>query len=162
MAKMAPVKAWALASWFQVLCTLFAIGVIFSAVHRVEAQATPYWFQVGNGDTTCQAQTASTSPFRFDWLCKNSRGQLAGAYTPNPANTASDVMTFGLQGPGAQQGPEGVGVLCLIAVNMTGTPILVGSFGSVGASSVAWQCNGQSVGSLPVPTAAPALKGAKK
>lgn len=156
-------RSW---SGWLMFAVAFAIGWYFMPPvgwlpATAHAQASPYWFQVSNGDTTCQAQTASTSPFRFDWLCKNSRGVLAGAYTPNAANTASDVMTFGLQGPGAQQGPEGVGVLCMIAVNMTDTPILVGSFGSVGASSVAWQCNGQSVGSIPVPPT-PALKGTKK
>jgi hypothetical protein len=138
---------------FKVVLLYLAIivALLFLAVALSKGQSAPYWFQVSNGDTTCQAQTAATSPFRFDWLCKNGRGTLAGAYTANATTSPSDVIIIGLNGPENAAGTAGgAGVSCMIAVNMTANAYTVGSFGSLAAGSVAWQCNGQAVGSLSI------------
>jgi hypothetical protein len=138
-----------------VLLYLVILGALILIATLLKSQTVPYWFQVSNGDTTCQAQTAATSPFRFDWLCKNGGGTLAGAYTANATTPPSDVLTIGLNGPENAAGTAGgAGVLCLIAVNMTANAYTVGSFGSLAAGSVAWQCNGQAVGSLSITPAA--------
>jgi hypothetical protein len=143
---------------------LVIIGALILIATLLKAQTVPYWFQVSNGDTTCQAQTAATSPFRFDWLCKNSRGTLAGAYTANATTAPSDVIIIGLNGPENAAGTAGgAGVSCMIAVNMTANAYTVGSFGSLAAGSVAWQCNGQAVGSLSItPPASLIIKKGKR
>jgi hypothetical protein len=116
------------------------LAVLFIAACSLHAQN---WFQFNNGDTTCRASTVQSSPFRFTFLCENARGATGGSYTAVGSTTA-DVIQFGLSGTT----PENT-ASCLIAVNTTAVAVVIGSFGSVAANSVAWQCAQGVSGSTP-------------
>lgn len=101
------------------------------------------WVVSTVGDTHCSATPISSSPLKFNFYCSNPRGVASGSYTASLNNLTTDTLTVGLS---SQTGLGGVS--CMFAVNATANPVTMGSFGSVGAGSVSWQCadTGQQVG----------------
>lgn len=125
------------------LWALVVLAGVLIVMLPASGQTTPYWFSVTNGDTTCRAFTVQPSPFRFSYLCENPRGAVGGSYTA-VGNTTMDSITVGLSPTSSGGG------LCQFVVNTTAVNASIGSFGTVLANSVAWQCNTQAVGSTPI------------
>jgi hypothetical protein len=135
---------------------LFAFAVAAIALH---AQTPANWFNITNGDTICHAHLVNTTGYAFYFVCSNPRGGFEGTYTPASANTATDVITFGIS---AGQGDTGNNV-CMIAINVTANPVTIGSFGTIPGQSVGFQCAGSAGGSGQASIAPIAsLKGVKK
>ena len=107
------------------------------AIPHAHAQQT-FLYSAGSGDTTCKFHTNAPTPTTVDFTCTNPRGTFGGYYTPLPANTATDVIITGLEGPINNTGS----LTCMMAINMTATPVAIGSFGSVPPASVIFQCAG--------------------
>jgi hypothetical protein len=123
------------------------------------AQAPANWFSITNGDTTCHAHLVSTTGYPFYFVCSNPRGAFEGTYTPVSANTATDVITFGLSAGVGDTGNN----ICMVAINVTTNPVTIGSFGSIPAQSVGFQCAGSAAGVGQISIAPIAsLKGVKK
>lgn len=122
-------------------------------------QAPANWFNVTNGDTNCHARLLTAGSESVFYSCSNPRGTLSGTYVPAGSLTATDVITVGLS---AGQGNTGNNV-CMIAINVTANPITIGSFGSIPASSVGFQCAGSAgeTGTVSIAPLASLKKGKK-
>ena len=95
-------------------------------------------FSATSGDTSCKFHTNAPTPTTIDFVCSNPRGSFGGYYAP--ANTATDVITTGLAAGVGNTGNE----VCMFAVNLTASAVTIGSFGSVPAGAVVFQCAGGS------------------
>jgi hypothetical protein len=113
------------------------ILILLGLVGLAPAQQT-FLYSAGSGDTTCKFHTNTPTPTTVDFTCTNPRGTFGGYYTPTTTNTATDVMTIGMAGGVGNTGNE----VCMMAVNMTGAAVTIGSFNSVPAGSVVFQCAG--------------------
>ena len=110
----------------------------------LQAQTTP-WFSVTNGFTRCAASTVSGGLPKITFYCINANENIGGSYTAS-GTAATGTFTFGLNNP-----DHGTGLTCMVAVNATAAPIVVGSFGTVPAKGAAYQCSGSQSGSFSFP-----------
>lgn len=124
------------------------------------AQTPANWFNITNGDTNCHAHLLSPTGYAFYFVCSNPRGGFEGTYTPATANTATDVITFGISAGAGNTGNN----VCLLAINVTANPVTIGSFGTLPAQFVAFQCDGSAggIGTAPLTPPPPSPQTKKK
>lgn len=103
---------------------------------------TTAWFSATDGFTRCAASTVAGSLPKITFYCINANENIGGSYTAT-LGLANGSFTFGLNNP------PGAGITCMVAVNATANPIMVGSFGTVQPFSAAYQCAGTQNGASP-------------
>jgi hypothetical protein len=119
------------------------LALIFLLAAALHAQT---YFTASSGSVTCRVTPRASTTVAFSYLCFEPGGATAGSYTA-AATTTVDVVPIGLTIglPVGLSVPAG-SVTCMIAVNSTLAAVVVGSFGSVPASSFSWQCAGSQSG----------------
>jgi hypothetical protein len=133
------------------------LALLILAAVSAFGQAPANWFNVTNGDTNCHARLLTTGSTSIFFSCSNPRGSLSGTYVPAAAMTATDVITVGLSAGLGNTGNN----ICMIAINVTANPVTIGSFGSIPAQSVGFQCAG-SAGETGTVSIAPLTPSARK
>lgn len=123
------------------LWRLLCFGFLLSTLH---AQTTP-WFSVTNGFTRCAASTVSGGLPKITFYCINANENIGGSYTAAGA-AATGTFTFGLNNP-----DHGTGLICMVAVNATAAPIVVGSIGTVPPKGAAYSCGSSQSGNFTFP-----------
>ena len=136
--------------WRTEMRLMRLILILLGLAGLAPAQQT-FLYSAGSGDTTCKFHTNAPTPTTVDFTCTNPRGSFGGYYAPAAANTATDVITIGMAAGVGNTGNE----VCMMAVNMTGAAVTIGSFNSVPAGSVVFQCAGGAASAV-IPLVAPA------
>jgi hypothetical protein len=134
-----------------VVVLAFWIIVTIPTITRpgLPSQAPTYtpWFTITSGSTTCKTVQVIKSPISINYSCTNPYGGIAGSYTANGAGGAlgGEIFTFALN----SMGPIDDSVYCVVSVNSTTGPLLMGTNGlAVAANSAVYSCSG-TTGPLP-------------